>query len=135
MLMNNLYKASGGSFMTKSILVVDDQVGIRMLLEDVLSDSGYQISLASNGKEAIEKLTAFTYDLVILDYQLPVFNGKVVIEKMHDEGIAAQVIVISGLPELVRKELGEGILAKVISKPFNLTQLCKIVDDILTKNE
>ncbi|CEI80747.1 MULTISPECIES: response regulator [Oceanobacillus] len=121
--------------MTQSILIVDDQIGIRMLLQEVFQTAGYRTSLAKNGKEAVEHLSESPCDLVVLDYHIPVYNGKAVMQKIKQMRVEAKTIIITGLPEVAKQELGENLPEEIISKPFNVAKLCHVVEEILKKNE
>lgn len=59
----------------RTILVVDDDKNQRLLYEQELTDEGYSVVLACDGKEAIEKVQEFGPDLVVLDIAMPVMNG------------------------------------------------------------
>lgn len=119
--------------MTSKILVVDDQPGIRLLLQEVLTSEGYQVILASTGKEALEKNLQAQFDLIILDYKLPIINGNEVLVRLEKEGIHTPVILMSGMAETIQTEI-EGIksIQKIIAKPFNIKELCNLVKDIFT---
>ncbi|MFD1416390.1 response regulator [Oceanobacillus jeddahense] len=121
--------------MTQSILIVDDQIGIRMLLQEVFQTAGYCTSIAQDGKEAVEHLSESPYDLVVLDYHIPIYNGNMVMQKMKQMRIDTKAIVITGLPEVAKKELGENLPEEIISKPFNVAKLCHTVEKILKKTE
>ncbi|WP_152656881.1 response regulator [Oceanobacillus sp. CFH 90083] len=121
--------------MTQSILIVDDQIGIRMLLQEVFQTAGYSTSLAQDGKEAIEHLSESPCDLVILDYHIPIYNGSIVMQKIKKMGIDTKTIIITGLPEVAKQELGENLPEEIISKPFNVAKLCHTVEEILGKKE
>ncbi|BAC14962.1 response regulator [Oceanobacillus iheyensis] len=117
--------------MGNSILVVDDQPGIRLLLSEVLSNKGYTVTLAETGKDAIDKLGEKLYDLVILDYKLPVLDGKEVIKQMDSSKYNTKIVVMSGMAESIQEEIAEYKVEKLISKPFNLNDLCSDVEGIL----
>ena len=57
------------------ILVVDDEEHIRLLFKEELEDEGYAVDLASNGLEALDKLRASTYSVVVLDIKMPGMDG------------------------------------------------------------
>jgi len=59
----------------ETLLVVDDEAHQRMLYQEELSDEGYQIILARNGKEAVEKVLKIVPDLIVLDIRMPVMDG------------------------------------------------------------
>jgi len=58
-----------------TILVVDDEVSFRLLMQALLTDDGHDVVLAEDGEEAIEKLGDFLFDLVISDIYMPVMDG------------------------------------------------------------
>ena len=61
--------------MAKKILVVDDEEDIRLLYREELSEEGYEVILASNGKEALEAFRNETPDLIVLDIKMPIMDG------------------------------------------------------------
>lgn len=118
--------------MKKRILVVDDQPGIRMLLKDILASQGYLASLATDGKEALMKIEENSYDLIILDYKLPIIDGKEVLRNMEELNMDIPVILMSGMAEAI--EADESSLPHVkhvISKPFDLRDLTIKIGQIL----
>jgi two-component system, OmpR family, alkaline phosphatase synthesis response regulator PhoP len=61
--------------MNESILIVEDEEGLRMTLSDRLQSEGYVVELAADGEEGVNKATSLTFDLVILDIMLPHRSG------------------------------------------------------------
>ncbi|WP_010531560.1 response regulator [Lentibacillus jeotgali] len=117
--------------MTKEILVVDDQPGIRMLLQEIFSDEGYSVSTAETGKEALDQLYARSFDLLILDYKLPIVDGSEVLKRLERDQISVPAIVMSGLDD-IRKEInGFSIVRKVFAKPFNIQEVSDFVKGFL----
>ncbi|OZU88464.1 response regulator [Virgibacillus indicus] len=118
--------------MAKKILVVDDQPGIRMLLTDILENEGYSVSTANTGKQGLEEINSRSYDLVILDYKLPVIDGSQVLKEIETGGIVLPAILISGLAEDITKEAENYSFVKnVLAKPFNVEDISKTVKSIL----
>ena len=78
------------------VLVVDDEQGIRQVLEDVLGDEGYQVTAVENGFQALEVLARETIDLVILDVWLPNMGGIDVLKRIKQDWPDVEVVVISG---------------------------------------
>ncbi|TQS72138.1 response regulator [Ornithinibacillus gellani] len=110
--------------MTKELLVVDDQQGIRMLIQELFSGEGYHVTTAKTGKEALEILRKHTIDLIIMDYQLPVMNGLEVLHIMEQEERYIPTILISGmLEDIQRKIVAFSFVATTLSKPFNVVDL------------
>jgi CheY-like chemotaxis protein len=58
-----------------TILVVDDELGFRLVMKSLLSDDGHEVLLAEDGEEALEKLDEIPIDLVISDIYMPVMDG------------------------------------------------------------
>lgn len=106
------------------ILVVDDEEKIRQSLRGVLSDEGYVVSEAGDGKRALERLEAETPDLVILDVWLPEIDGISLLERIREMHPNLPVIIICGhanIEAAVRAtRLGA---ADFIEKPFTLEAL------------
>lgn len=118
--------------MTKDLLVVDDQPGIRLLLTDILTNEGYHVTTASDGKEALEILSEKKFSLLILDYNLPMVNGIKVLEEIGKMADPIPTIVMSGLVEKIENDL-ETLphVKKVLAKPFNIQEIPIIVKRIL----
>lgn len=121
--------------MYEEILIVDDQPGIRLLLSDILLNDGYRVTTASTGKEALNKIRERKFDLIILDYKLPLIDGKGVLEKLQQDGIHIPVIVMSGLVESFEKEIKKlPLVKKILAKPFNILEISETVKNILSEN-
>jgi two-component system chemotaxis response regulator CheB len=61
--------------MTKKVLIVDDSALVRKQLSEIISTLNYDIEFAKNGKEAVDKATAFQYDVITMDINMPVMDG------------------------------------------------------------
>lgn len=118
--------------MTKEILVVDDQPGIRMLLTDILTNEGYQVSAAKTGKEALDKVYLKAFDLIILDYKLPIIDGMQVVQQMEHDKMEVPIILMSGLTEeLIKESKKYHMVKKVIAKPFNVLDIQQFTNTLL----
>ena len=71
--------------MGRRILVVDDELDIRMVLEEILKGQGFEVFTAENGAEALRKLEQESYDLMVLDIMMPVMDGNEVMAKLPEE--------------------------------------------------
>jgi two-component system nitrogen regulation response regulator NtrX len=78
------------------ILVVDDEPGVRMALEAILSDEGYQVSTAESGEEGLEALRREPFDALFLDIWLPGIDGLETLRELREQNFEAQVVMISG---------------------------------------
>jgi two-component system chemotaxis response regulator CheY len=114
--------------MDKRVLLVEDDLDLRDVLQDILEDEGYDVIPATDGHQALEYLRASRNGndgpaLLILDLMMPLVNGWQVLEAIHDDpSLQVPVIVVSasGLPQ------PEGVAA-YLHKPFNLFELLKTV--------
>ncbi|MEQ1757471.1 MAG: sigma-54 dependent transcriptional regulator [Vicinamibacterales bacterium] len=79
-----------------SILIVDDEPGVRSALGGVLRDEGYDVDAVESGEACLERLTRQAYDVVVLDIWLPGMDGLATLARMRERQIDAQVVVISG---------------------------------------
>ena len=79
-----------------SILIVDDEPGIRQSLKGALEDEGYQATAAESGETCLELLKKRPFDLVLLDIWLPGMDGLETLEKIKQSEDAPEVIMISG---------------------------------------
>lgn len=114
----------------QTILVVDDEEIIRDFLSEVLED--YQVTVACDGDEAIEKLRATHYDLVITDLRMPRISGEEVVKFARDTYPGAKVVVISGYSSLATasQSVANGACA-FLSKPFSIKELLQTVNNAL----
>jgi two-component system NtrC family sensor kinase len=118
------------------ILIVDDEDSIQKLLTGVLEMDGHQVSVASNGREALEQLMRDSFDLIITDIKMPVMSGTDLYRRLSDDGspLARRLIFVTGdtvAPE-TRKFL-ETVDNAVLSKPFRLRDVRETVRATLSK--
>jgi two-component system, NtrC family, nitrogen regulation response regulator NtrX len=79
-----------------SILIVDDEPGVRSALGGVLRDEGYEVDAVDSGETCLERLSRQPYDVVVLDIWLPGMDGLQTLARMRERQIDAQVVIISG---------------------------------------
>lgn len=119
-------------FAIKHILIVDDQPGIRLLLKDVFTNEGYDVMLAHTGIEALEKIYKHSFDLVMLDYRLPILNGHEILAKMIQHEITVPVILMSGLIENIQEDFkAENMTIEMVAKPFNLKEIIELAKSMI----
>ena len=116
-----------------TILVVDDDADIRLLLRLELSAEGHQIVEAGDGAEALAALGAEPLDLVLLDMMMPVVDGWEVL-KTVDRATAPPIVVITALASEGDRHIAEVLelgAIDVIPKPFDPGWLVRLVDAVL----
>jgi two-component system nitrogen regulation response regulator NtrX len=82
--------------MKPTILVVDDEPGVRSSLSGVLRDEGYSVDAVSSGEACLERLTRGAVDLILLDVWLPGMDGLATLARLRERQVDAQVVLISG---------------------------------------
>jgi len=115
-----------------SILIVDDEQGIRTVLKDVLEDEGYDVILAEDGYQGLSKLQAHPIDLVILDVWLPNMGGIDVLKKLKEDYADIEVIIISGHAniDIAVKAVKIGAF-DFMEKPLSLERVITVVRNAL----
>jgi CheY-like chemotaxis protein len=116
------------------VLVVDDEYGITNLLEDVLSDEGHRVITATNGEQALERMSAERPDAVLTDYMMPVMDGVALINAMSvdPELKGIPIVIMSSVPEATIRDRCANFSAYV-SKPFRIYELIDIVTGLLNR--
>jgi two-component system nitrogen regulation response regulator NtrX len=82
--------------MKPTILVVDDEPGVRSALGGVLRDEGYTVEAVSTGEACLERMTRGAVDLIVLDVWLPGMDGLATLARLRERQVDAQVVLISG---------------------------------------
>jgi DNA-binding response OmpR family regulator len=105
------------------VLVVEDDKGVRTLLETVLETEGFAVASARDGLEGLLKLRMQPPAALILDIMMPDVGGLRVLDELAEEHAGLPVIVVTGKPEAAadaRERLGE---ENVFDKPFDVDEL------------
>lgn len=112
----------------KKILVVDDESGIRFLLSEVLLNKGFEVSLASDGQESLDKLEQDHFDLVVTDINMPRLDGVAMLKRMKKTCRDVKVIIMTGNPSDQRL-LDKGLphVESHLFKPFGIENFLNVV--------
>jgi DNA-binding response OmpR family regulator len=106
------------------LLIVDDELGSRQLLADLLTGEGYGVVTASSGGEALARVADAAPDLILLDVQMPSPNGLEVCRRLRERQINVPIIFVTARAEEVDEVAG--IMAGAdyyITKPFKRTHV------------
>lgn len=116
----------------KTILVVDDEFGVAEVLEALLTDEGYRVVTAVNGRQGLARLSEVRPDLVLLDVMMPIVDGPAMLRAMQEDPIvrAIPVVMMSSLGEDVVRTQCQGYTA-FLRKPFRATAVLDAVARIL----
>lgn len=118
-----------------TILVVEDDEGVRVVVDRVLTRHGYRVLVARDGDEALAVADrhASELGLVITDLILPRLNGRALVDELARRGIRAPVLFISGYGEADIEQKGlAGIALPLLRKPFSPKQLLGAIRDRLS---
>ena len=119
-----------------NILVVDDELGIRDLLSEILNDEGHSVDLAENATQARTARAGNTYDLVLLDIWMPDTDGVSLLKEWATAGVLTMpVIMMSGHATIDTAVEATRIGAfSFLEKPITLQKLLKAVEQGLARN-
>ena len=82
--------------MKATVLIVDDEAGVRSALSGVLRDEGYQVEAVESGEACLDRVSRAPYDVIILDIWLPGMDGLVTLAKLRERRVDSPVVMISG---------------------------------------
>ncbi len=114
----------------KKILVVDDEESIRELYRAELSDEGYEVDLAADGREALRRLDAFRPDLVTLDIKMPGIDGIEVLRRIREKNATIPVILVSAFGEF-KQDFNTWASDAYIVKSHDPTELKETIRKLL----
>jgi PAS domain S-box-containing protein len=118
------------------ILVVDDEAIIRSMTEAILTDLGYHVILAENGREAVDIYQELHQEigLVLLDMVMPKMNGRDALKAMQKINPHAKVLLTSGFNrEIEKAEKKASGISGFIKKPFRRGEISRVIHDVITK--
>ena len=118
--------------MKSTILLIDDDPGVRRMLLRLLTEEGYQVVPAGRAEEAFEQASRHPIDLVLLDLNLPAQDGWTIFEKLTTANPLLPVIVITARSNQVFPALASGVAA-LMEKPLDLPKLLGLIHDLLTE--
>ncbi len=109
-----------------SVLVVDDEVGMRETVADILIGGGYEVATASNGEDALSQLRAGAFSLVLMDIRMPGRDGISVLREMGGPPPPVVLMTAYAADEQVRAASEAGSFA-LIHKPVPAQRLLDVV--------
>ena len=123
-----------GEMMKRRIMIVDDQKGVRRLLEELFKREGWEVYAAADGKDAIEKVGQFQPSILLIDMKMPNMNGLEASQKILEKHQELAIIMMTayGEMEVVKRALESGV-RKCITKPFDILYLRDEVNRIVAE--
>ena len=120
----------------KRVMVCDDDESLVDILSTLLEAQGYRVSSAHDGPSCFDVFEAETPDLLILDLNLPIQNGFVVLEKLRDREKAGNthLVMLSADERPADREMAERLgVHRFVAKPFDCSELLEYIAETLAK--
>ena len=122
--------------MSQKILIIEDEPGIQLSLQDEFESDGYVVYTAEDGEEGLEMAKQHRPDLIILDIMLPILDGYEVCKKLRMAGDNTPIIMLTVKDKELDKVLGLELGADdYVTKPFSLRELAARVKAIFRRTE
>jgi len=117
----------------RKVLVIDDDLAIRVLLEAVLKRTGFNVVLAEDGAVGLEKLRSNgNFDLILLDLMMPKVNGYEFINQVgNDQNGRPHIIVFTAAGQRGVDKIPPNSVCNAILKPFDLEKFIEMIGDCL----
>lgn len=112
------------------IFIVDDDFAITETLKELLQFHGYNVEVASNGYDAIDRINKNDFNFVLLDIKMPEINGVETYKRIKLSKPSLRVVLMTAYSpkELIDEAIDEGVY-KVIFKPFKINKLIKLIEE------
>lgn len=122
--------------MAKRILVVEEEPGLRMVVQSELQRAGYHVDALASGNDATARLSRERYDLVVLNVILPDKSGLDILNFMKERRVSGKIIMIAGMEgtSLAIKALRHGA-DDFIPKPFDAGYLLRTIRTVLRERQ
>ena len=116
------------------VLVVDDEDSITDLVATALRYVGFEVAVASNGRQALERAASFRPELVVLDVMLPDLDGFEVVRRLRSDGVRVPIVFLTARDATEDKVAGLTIGGDdYVTKPFSLEELVARVRAVLRR--
>ncbi|MCZ6601527.1 MAG: response regulator [Planctomycetota bacterium] len=117
-----------------NVLIVDDEPEIREIVREILVQNGHRVTEATDGLDAVERLTHSHFDLIITDFTMPRMGGLGILKYLRKNGVRTPTVILSGSTisglddEAHLKELGAW---SIVRKPIEIDELMESIKDAL----
>lgn len=114
-----------------NILIVDDEMGMRETLLDILADMGYHTVIAVDGHEAIQKAKENAFDVIFMDVRMPGINGVDAlkeIKKIHPE-TAVVLMTAYAIDDRIKEAERKGAYS-VLDKPLDVETIISLIEEV-----
>ena len=109
------------------VLVVDDEPPIRALVAKIVERAGHPVEVARDGAEAIEKIEAGDFAVIVLDLMMPNVDGYALIDYLKARAARPAIIVISAGDSASLRRLDGALVHSILRKPFDIDVLGDLI--------
>jgi CheY-like chemotaxis protein len=111
----------------RGVLVIDDDVDIRSVMCELLTDEGYQVKTAMNGRDALATLASWRPDVILLDLMMPIMDGWTFLTtRLADRRLRRIPVIVMSASHTLSRGDERLAVADMVAKPFE-------IDAVLTK--
>lgn len=115
------------------VLVAEDELLVRMIMVEVLTDRGFDVLEASNGSEALQLLEhPDRVELVVTDINMPAPDGIAVAQQARAQHSAIPIVFVTARPDQLDNSVAPRP-HRVLTKPFTMVELTNLVDEMLER--
>ena len=114
----------------KKVLVVDDDISVRASMKKVLQGAGYEVLLAADGREAVDRFKAGHIDLLMLDMNLPLRSGLDILGHVRAKDPYLPIIILTAYADQYRSAAAAGVSA-FMEKPLDASRLLGAIQELL----
>ena len=112
-----------------TVLIVDDDAAVRRMMALTLRDSGFDVTSASDGVQALDKMDEGAPDAIVLDLEMPQMDGRTFFREMRSRGYTQPVVIVSAHgARVAHRELGANAW---LAKPFDPDALVSGIQSVL----
>lgn len=120
--------------MNERILLVEDEEGLRMTLNDRLHSEGYVVDVAADGTEGLNKAISLSFDLIILDIMLPRRSGLDICRDIRMAGLGTPIMLLTARDQIAEKVVGLKMGADdYMTKPFDTMELMARIEALFRR--
>jgi DNA-binding response OmpR family regulator len=120
--------------MKKRLLVADDEKNLRLLYQTELEDEGYEVTVAADAQEVLDHLKTQSFDLIILDIQMPGMNGIELMEKILAKD-KRQLVILNTAYSVYKDNFMTWAADAYVVKSGDLTELKSRIRELLEAQE
>lgn len=124
--------------MNKKILIVEDEETQIVAMSESLTKNGFEVLVASNGKEGLDKALKEHPDLILLDIVMPIMSGMEMLKELRKDewGVSVPVILLTNVDDIekVAEGLGEDVLDYIIKSDLNIDKVVERINNKLKIN-